>query len=197
MTSGSNWGAESLLFSWLYNLGDSLAKSELEQSTPDGRRWEQVLPRVLKAAWQETVALTGTGDPRDWSWDKYHRTCAEHTLVQAFAEHAERLSPPPVAMGGDSDTIQVSSYTFSSGCGVGVPGNRFPVHAISVYRQVVDLSDIAHARWVIPAGASGSPESNHYSDQLELWHSHQLVPMHFAAEEVKANTVHELVLRPE
>ena len=201
MAGGSNLGAESLLSGWLYNLGDRLVRSGLGQSSPDGRRWEEVLPGLLKSAWQETVALTGTDDPKDWRWDAYHRTCAEHTLVQTFAEHAEGLNPPSVAMGGDSDTIQVSSYTFAAGCAAsrapGTVGDAFPVHAISVYRQVVDLSDIAHGRWVIPAGASGRTESDHCSDQLELWHSHQLVPMHFTAEDVRANTVDELVLRPE
>jgi len=194
----SNSGAESLLSSWLYNLGDRLAKSGFEQPAPDGRRWEDLLPLVLEATWQEAVALSGSNDAKNWRWDTYHRTRAEHTLARSFAEHAEELSPPSVAMGGDSDMIQVSSYTFSAACAANRdPGNCFPVHAISVYRQVVDLSDIAHAGWVIPAGASGRAESDHHSDQLELWHSHQLVPMHFAAEDVKANAVHDLVLRPE
>jgi penicillin amidase len=195
MVGRPNPGAESLLSGWLYNLGDRITRFGPEQPAPDGRRWEEVLPRVLEAAWEETAALTGTYDPTGWRWDAHHRTSAVHTLAEAFPENAERLNPLSVAMSGDGDTIQVSSYTFSAGYTAGTSGDGFPVHALSVYRQVVDLGDIAHSRWVIPAGASGRAESDHYSDQLELWHRHQLAPMHFAPEEVKANAVHELVLR--
>jgi penicillin amidase len=197
ITGGENAGAERLLSSWLYNLGDRLSRSGLDQTAPDGREWEDLLPEVLKASWKESVALSGTEDARSWRWDTAHRTCARHTLAETFTEHAEALNPPHVAMGGDSDTIQVSSYTFSAAYAAKrAPDNSFPVNTLSVYRQVVDLSDITHSKWVIPAGASGRPESDHYSDQLEIWHSHELVAMHFSTEDVKANTVDELVLGP-
>jgi penicillin amidase len=196
MTSGANPDAEDILSKWLYNLGDRMSGYELKGEAPDGRAWDAVILRVLEVSWREAVALTSTDDPREWGWGALHRTCAEHTLAAAFSERAERLNPPSVAMGGDSDTIQVSSYAFSSAYGGGSVDGRFSVASLSVYRQVVDLSDIAHAWWVIPAGASARADSEHCSDQLELWHAHRLVPMYFDILDVKAHSADELVLRP-
>jgi penicillin amidase len=51
------------------------------------------------------------------------------------------------------------------------------VTALSVYRQVVDLADPASASYVVPGGASGDPDSPHFSDQLPLWASHQRIDM--------------------
>jgi len=78
-------------------------------------------------------------------------------------------------MGGDGDTVQVSSVG-SNDAGV---EPVFPVTALSVYRQVVDFSDPSEGWWIIPGGASGNNESSHYSDQLRLWETHQLIPMLF------------------
>ncbi len=196
MTDGANPDGEDVLSKWLYNLGDRLTGSKLKGDAPHGRTWDDVTPQVLEASWREAVALTGTSDPREWSWGVLHRTCAKHTLAAAFPKHAEQLNPPSVAIGGDSDTIQVSSYAFSTAYSEGSLENRLSVTSLSVYRQVVDLSDIAHAWWVIPAGASGRAESEHYSNQLELWRTHQLAPMYLDNADVKANAVDELVLRP-
>ena len=40
----------------------------------------------------------------------------------------------------------------------------FDIEVLSVYRQMVDLSEIAHASWAIPGGASGRAGSAHYAD---------------------------------
>jgi penicillin amidase len=76
-------------------------------------------------------------------------------------------------MGGDGDTVQVSSISADSNSQV-----SFPVGALSVYRQVVDFSKPEDGLWIIPGGASGIPGSPHYSDQLDLWANHELIPMH-------------------
>ena len=43
----------------------------------------------------------------------------------------------------------------------------------------MDFDDPNEGWWIIPGGASGNSESPHYSDQLELWETHQLIPMLF------------------
>jgi len=206
LTDGNNPGGEFLLESWLYNLGDRACKLGVETPLPDGRLWENLLPDVLSAAWRKTVALTGSEEPESWSWGPHHKTCAQHTLAEIYPDKARRLNPPSVEMGGDGDTIQVSSYSLSGGAPrIGSAGHTsaaardlgvFPVQSISVYRQFIDFSDTGGAKWVIPAGSSGRTGSSHAEDQLEVWLSHRLVPMYFSADDVKANAVSELRLDP-
>jgi penicillin G amidase len=134
-----------------------------------GYSWNEVLPEVLGRAWEEAVAFGGT-DPARWRWGSRHRTNANHPLVARFPHLAAELNPPRVEMGGDGDTIQASSYPWRS-----VP--EFDVTGLSVYRQAVDLADIAHASYVIPGGVSGDPASPHWQDQLEYWHRHRRIGM--------------------
>ncbi len=203
MITGANTGAETLLSGWLYNLMDRTIKLGPEEPAPDGRSWNQLLPSLLSTAWCRAVDIAGTADPDTWSWGEHHRTCAEHTLAGAFPDHAEKLNPPSVPMGGDNDTIQVSGYRFDSGVAKAVDSpegaaskNVFPVQGLSVYRQVVDLSDVQLARWVIPAGSSGKSGTPHFADQLPEWHAHRLVPMYFSSQQVKENAVSRLELYP-
>ncbi len=85
--------------------------------------------------------------------------------------------------------MQAASYIYSD-----QPG--FPIVSLSVYRQVVDLGDIAHGSFVIPGGASGDPTSPHYASQLEAWRTHRRVPMHYLPEEVRAAAVETATLVP-
>ncbi len=159
------------------------------ETTPDGRPWGDVLRPALAGAWRKAVAQDGP-DPTAWRWQARHTTNARHPLAGRFPEHAGRLNPPAVAVGGDGDTIQAASYLW---------GDRpaFAIVGLSVYRQVVDLGDIAHASYVIPGGVSGEPGSAHFGDQLERWRTHQRIPMHYTPEEVRAAAVHSLTLTPD
>ena len=75
-----------------------------------------------------------------------------------------------MAMGGDADTIQAAGYGWRQ-------GSPFTVASLSVYRQVVDLAEPGTASFVIPGGASGDPESAHFSDQFTLWAGHRRIGM--------------------
>ena len=87
-------------------------------------------------------------------------------------------------MGGDGDTVQVSSISAEIEAEI-----SFPVGALSVYRQVVDFSNPEDGLWIIPGGASGIPGSPHYSDQLDLWANHQLIPMNHATAAARSAAV--------
>ncbi|MDQ3703423.1 MAG: penicillin acylase family protein, partial [Chloroflexota bacterium] len=157
-------------------------------ATPDGRPWEEVLRPALTEAWRTAMAQDGQ-DPTRWRWEARHATAARHPLSGRYPEHAHRLNPPRVAVGGDGDTIQAASYLW---------GDRpdFPIVGLSVYRQVVDLGDIAHASYVIPGGVSGEPGSAHFADQIEHWRTHRRIPMHYTPEDVRAAAVRSLTLTP-
>jgi penicillin amidase len=168
------------------------------ETTPDGRPWEDVMRPALAAAWSAAVARQGP-DPATWRWaappeggphgSGPHATAARHPLGARFPQEAPRLDPPSVGVGGDGDTVQAASYIYSD-----QPG--FPIVSLSVYRQVVDLGDIAHGSFVVPGGVSGDPTSPHYASQLEAWRTHRRVPMHYLPGEVRAAAVEALTLLP-
>ncbi len=171
---------------WLANVIATL--DDGAPTTPDGRDWNDLLPDVLAAAWQATMAKAGA-DPAAWRWVDHHGTNAKHTLAGAFPEQTGSLNPPRAFVGGDSDTIQCAAYGWSGRA-------DFDITSLSVYRQTVDLTDIAHGSYVVPSGVSGLPGTAHYADQLDLWRTHQRIPMHYTAMEVDANARHTLTLTP-
>jgi penicillin amidase len=171
---------------WLANVIATL--DDGSPTTPDGRAWNDLLPDALASAWQATVAKAGA-DPAAWRWVEHHGTNAKHTLATAFPESADSLNPPRAFVGGDSDTIQCAGYGWSGRA-------DFDITSLSVYRQAVDLTDIDHGSDVIPGGVSGLPGTPHYADQLDLWRTHQRIPMDYAADEVEANARQTLHLTP-
>ncbi|HEX2035504.1 MAG TPA: penicillin acylase family protein, partial [Chloroflexota bacterium] len=171
-----------LIARWMVNVVYALEA----ETTPDGRPWDEVLPDALATAWSTTVAGAGP-DPQAWRWDAQHATRARHPLAARFPAHAARLNPPRVPLGGDGDTIQAAAYLWGE-------GDDFAITGLSVYRQVVDLADVAHSSFVIPGGVSGVPGSAHFDDQLEHWRTHRRIPMHVREAEVEAATVETLSL---
>lgn len=157
------------------------------QAVPDGRRWESLLPDVLRTAWADAQTAAGS-DPAYWRWGGIHTTNAQHSLAGTFPRLALELNPARISVGGDSDTIQCAAYRWRA-------RSSFDITALSVYRQVVDLSRVTDASFVIPAGASGQPGSPHYGDQLPLWQHHERIAMYYALSDVQRAAEHTLTLR--
>jgi penicillin amidase len=172
---------------WLGNVVWSKG-GEFAETAPDGRGLDAVLPEALAAAWQDATARGGP-DPAAWRWSDHHSTAARHPLAAMFFDQADSLNPSRAAVGGDGDTIQCSGYGFS-------PGKPFDIDGLSVYRQVVDLADVAHASYVVPGGVCGVPGMPHAADQLEPWRIHERIRMHYDEGDVRAATQHTLTLRP-
>ena len=186
--NGGNDQGPATLLRWWYYLGEALTTERGAAATPDGRPWDDVLPGILDAAWQRATELGGA-DPASWRWDAVHQTNAQHTLSEAFPELASQLDPEPIAVGGDHDTLQVSSWR-------AVPGTQFRLSNLSVYRQVVDFAAPEDASWVIPEGASALPGTDHAGDQQELWRLNQRVPMHLDPDAARKAAKTTLELRP-
>ena len=175
-----NASAKGILSRWFYGLGISLDDLTSAQ-TPDGRDLDTVLASALDDAWKTAVTIGGD-DSDNWRWGDYHRTDAQHTLSPVIGD---RFNPPDASMGGDGDTVQVSSIGSNDSDG----GPVFPVSALSVYRQVIDFNNPEDGWWIIPGGASGVAGTPYYSDQLNLWETHQLVPMFFQPEQARVQSV--------
>ncbi|MDN3359823.1 penicillin acylase family protein [Actinomadura sp. DC4] len=119
---------------------------------------DDLLASALEAAWHEAGSRP---------WGEVHRTAARHPLHPVAGPV---FDPPPAGIGGDNETIQNGAYGWRE-------GTPFAITNLSVYRQVLDLSDLNASGWVIPGGASGRPGDPHGSDQLDAWRRHRLVPM--------------------
>jgi penicillin amidase len=150
--------------------------------------WNDILPDALAETWRAAVRKAGA-DPGMWRWVDHHATNAKHTLAAAFPELAETLTPPRAFVGGDGDTIQCAGYGWSGRA-------DFDITSLSVYRQCVDLSDIAGASFVVPGGVSGLPGTPHYADQLELWRTHRRIPMRYDRGDMSGDARHTLTLAP-
>jgi penicillin amidase len=170
---------------WFYDATWSLDES---RGPRDGRTWDEILPVALSAAYRTAVDVNGA-DPSAWRWDTVHATNAQHLLSENFPQLASDLNPPRTPLGGDADTVQNGGYSAA----VSEP---FDINLLSVYRQVVDLADIAHAEWIVPGGVSALPGTPHYADQLEQWRVHERAPMTYTDADIEAGTRHRLELHP-
>jgi penicillin amidase len=176
-----------LISQWMANVIARLDGQYLT-TTPRGDSWDVLLPDVLAQAWASACTDRGP-NPSMWHWADVHATNAIHPLSAGSIKQARDLDPPHMAVGGDGDTIQAASYDWQE-------TDTFPITGLSVYRQAVDLSDVAHATFVVPGGVSGIPGTAHFVDQLELWRRHERIPMHYDEADVRAAALHTLTLMP-
>ena len=172
-----------ILEAWLDRLARGIAG---EAELPPGVNVGVLIPVALAEAFSSALADQGPV-PSAWRWDAGHATLGAHTIAGAFPDLAAALNPPRAHFGGDGSTIQQGGYGYRG---------AFDVSHLSVYRQAVDLSAIEQARWIVPGGVSGVPGSPHFSDQLERWRVHELVPMRYAESEVAGSARHHLQLQP-
>ncbi|GAB4324297.1 MAG: penicillin acylase family protein [Dehalococcoidia bacterium] len=187
LTRPGDAAATRIVSGWMARTGWSLDASP--ETTPAGQPWADVLPGALERAWAEAWRVAGSDDPVDWHWGDHHLVTAEHTLSPVYPDRADVLDPPAFGIGGDGDTVQVASMTWRQRA-------PFTVTGLSVYRQVVDFAEPDRPSWVIPGGATGSPGTPHYGDQVDHWREHRRMPMPMSLDDVRAAAHHALVLIP-
>jgi penicillin G amidase len=156
----------------------------LDPGDPARATWPAALRTALRTALATLRADLG-GDMRGWQWSKLHRTGPIHPL-SVLPEVGARFNPPGVPYGGDGDTVQAAGY---------FPALGFTVAGTQCYRQIIDLGDLAHARWAVPLGASGHPNSPHYTDQVGPWSTNQYVPMLYDWTEIEQGAEAKLELK--
>jgi len=182
----ANASVKAIVTRWFYGLGITMTL-QTDVSTPDGRKIDILIRDALHAAWERAEEIAGE-KVDNWRWGLHHRTVAVHTLSNFFDTDLV-LNPPFAEMGGDGDTVQVSGIASET-----VGSVSFPVSSLSVYRQVVDFAKPDDGQWIIPGGASGIPENQHYSDQLPLWAEHKLIPMHHNPDAARAASTHSYTI---
>jgi penicillin amidase len=120
-------------------------------------------------------------------WGNVHAAYFRHPLGGAVAPVRWLFNRGPVAVIGDTFTVNRASY------------NRldpFGVWEIASWRQLIDVGEWDHARVVLPVGQSGHPLSPHFFDQNEMWRLGQYRQQPFSRSAVDAARAHRLVLVP-
>jgi penicillin amidase len=64
------------------------------------------------------------------------------------------------------------------------------------FRFIADLGDLDHCLGLLAPGQSGHPFSKHYADQIKSWFTRGNHPMIFNCQELKKETVIQLILDP-
>jgi penicillin G amidase len=121
------------------------------------------------------------------NWADVHRASFSHPLGAAGAPFRWLFNRGPVAVIGDSYTVNRTSF------------NRlepFDVWEIPSWRQLFDVGEWDEARVVLPAGQSGHPLSPYYFDQNQLWRQGQYRRQPFSRAAIEAASAHRLVLTP-
>lgn len=163
---------------------------ELMSSCPKGwfnRTWPEEIASALEAVVGKLRELRGD-DPGQWAWGMVRPVTLRHPVgEQKPLDRVFNLGP--VTWGGDSNTIAQTSVDPLDA--TNDPG------FIASLRMVADVGSWEDCRWVLPAGQSGNPFSDHYADQLPLWQKGSGVPIAWSPEAVAGATVQTLRLVPE
>ncbi|MDD0845076.1 penicillin acylase family protein [Pseudomonas sp. Gutcm_11s] len=158
----------------------------------DKRGTEAVETRAdtVKAAWQASVAhlrQTFGEDSTKWQWSQGHTVTHQHPLGSQKPLNLLFNVGPFAAPGGHEVPNNLSHR-------VG-PAPWSVVYGPST-RRLIDLADASKALGINPVGQSGVPFDKHYSDQAEPYIKGEYQPMHFAGDDVQANTRGTLQLQP-
>jgi len=160
----------------------------------DDRRTPEVETRqsVVRRAFCEAVAQLRKAQGDDalaWRWGALHKYQPKHAFGGKSAL-AGTVNLEEMEDAGGLDSVLKSHFD------LGNDKAPFRTMAGPVYRMVVDLGDLAHARWVIDTGSSGWPHTPHYGDQYQAWKKGELLPMLFDDAEVRAQAAGIETLEP-
>lgn len=159
-----------------------------DRRTPAVESRDEVVRAAFEAAVGELFDTFG-GQPASWRWGALHW----HRPMHAFGARSAldgTVNLERFEAGGELDSIWKTHFD------LGNAKAPFKVVAGPVWRAVMDLGDLAHARWVVDTGASGWPKSPHYGDQYEAWRQGQLLPMLTDLDEVRRGPHGVLTLTP-
>jgi penicillin amidase len=128
---------------------------------------------VVKSMQDAIFFLSDSLGPQseDWRWEQLHTLTLK---PQLFAEAAEQpdapsslklivknlLSKGPYSVDGHGMSVDNAQYNWNS---------PFEMVLGPSIRRIVDLSNMSSVKTITPTGQSGSPFSEHFGDQTEMW----------------------------
>lgn len=122
------------------------------------------------------------------TWGRVHDLRFGHVLGEASRPLGWIFSRSPGGVAGDTSTVMRTSVHRL---------RPFGVWEYPSFRQVLDVGAWDEARFVLPAGQSGHPLSNHYFDQHVLWREGRYRTAPFTRAAVEAATAHRMLLVPQ
>jgi penicillin amidase len=180
-----------------YGIDERFAGIEAILDDPSSRWWDDIGTLERRESRDDVVLIAAAdalrqlrekfGDESAWSWDRLHAADFAHTLAGGGRVFAWFFSRGPVAVVGDSYTVNKTAVDRRSPYGV---------TDVSSYRQVVDVGAWDHTLAVNTTGQSGHARSPHYFDQNGLWARMEYRPFPFSRAAVDAAKAHRLLLVP-
>jgi penicillin G amidase len=131
---------------------------------------DSLIVRAVAETLAELEARFGT-ETSAWRWENLHTIRLDPPLFREAANAPDAagvvslvvnnvLSRGPFPAPGNTTTINNGQYDWRA---------PFEMTLGASIRRVVDLSDLARSRSVLPTGQSGDPLSPHFGDQTGLW----------------------------
>lgn len=171
-----------------------IIKNQLQD--PDSEWWaddkvenrDEALARAMDSAWKTTEDLLGS-EPVTWRWGILHRlTIRNASLGESGIKPIERLfNRGPYEVSGGSGEVNATGWDASAG---------FETNWVPSMRQIVDLKDFNHSRWINLTGASGHAFHPHYADQTDDWAANRTRAWPYTPDALDRHTEDTLVLRP-
>tara|TARA_R110002124_G_scaffold83383_1_gene218317 strand:+ start:401 stop:2878 length:2478 start_codon:yes stop_codon:yes gene_type:complete len=128
---------------------------------------------VLKSMQDAILFLSDSlgSQSEDWRWEQLHTlTLRPPLFAQAAAEPdassslklivKNLLSKGPYKIDGHGMSVDNGQYDWN---------NPFEMVLGPSIRRIVDLSNLSSVKTITPTGQSGSPFSDHFGDQTEMW----------------------------
>ncbi|MEP1151219.1 MAG: penicillin acylase family protein [Balneola sp.] len=146
-----------------FSFFDNVNTSEIETKT------DMVLQSMQDAIFFLSDSLGSQSE--DWRWEQLHKlTLRPPLFAQAAAEPDapsslklivnNLLSKGPYEMDGHGMSVDNAQYDWL---------NPFEMVLGPSIRRIVDLSNLSAVQSITPTGQSGSPFSEHFGDQTEMW----------------------------
>jgi len=161
-------------------LSDPLSPWFDKKETPTVEIREDIIKISLEKAYNWLEEQYGSAD--GWDWMRINSLRFQHSLGEASLLKFFNRGPYP--MNGDAYTVRVS---FSS---------SLKKNWGASYRQLIDLSDLKNSVSILSSGESGHFLSRFYDNQIPLWLEGQYHPMLFYPDDIKAEAIGILILKP-
>jgi penicillin amidase len=155
---------------------------QLDAHVPEA---DTAVTRALHDGVLDVMSRLG-GDMSGWRWDAIHRATFPHQGLDAVAL-LRPLFSRSAPHGGDWSAVNVGSVAADA---------LYEQHAVSGYREIIDLSPANDSRFADAVGESGHVFSPHYDDFLDDWQHTRHRRMRMTRQDVEAGAVGRLRLLP-
>jgi len=157
-----------------------------DRATPGQEKRADVVRPAFRHATAWLTEKLGD-DPTHWRWGAIHDMHIKH----AFGDKASAFSLKARQAPGALSAVWKAHFD------LGHPTTPYRANYGPVFRMVVDMADVEHARWIVDTGSSGWPLSPHYSDQYRRWRNLEYAPMIMNWDEICENARAVIKLYPQ